>query len=484
MFFKKKKDCNEVKKILHYVNEKLDGKDVKKPKINYDVHKNILNQFEKIIKNEEVLHDSLEKLLKNSSDLSAFDVKISHIADKMENFAEQMNDTSESNLAIVEQTTASMNRVNENISTQQNTLNDIYDKSNNLIDINKDSIEELDNIQDLKNEVLNNANKMSSKVSNLVELAGHIDKIVNGIQDIAKQTNLLALNASIEAARAGEHGRGFSIVAQEIGDLSEDTTDQLENMKTFMDKIKTSSNEGKEHMEDTLESTNKMSEKLDVVTESINENVNSLENTVKELGNVSKMTDEIKESSDEITKAMEETAKDSEEMNIMVEKVLNDSIKTKEYASNISNLDENISTIINELIKTTSGSITGLTNENILKNIDLAIDAHQKWMDKLENMIKNKEVLPIQKNGNKCAFGHFYNAIEMTNKEVKKYWKNIQKPHLDLHESAKEIIEAIKKGNISKAKDEFKNTQKLSEKIYKNLNKSKEILSEEKMHIL
>ena len=484
MFFKKKKDCNEVKKILNYVNEKLDGKNVKKPEINYDVHKNILNQFEKIIKNEEVLHDSLEKLLKNSSDLSAFDVKISHIAQKMENFAEQMNNTSESNLAIVEQTTASMNRVNENITTQQNTLNDIYDKSNNLIDINNESIEELDNIQSLKNEVLDNANKMSSKVTNLVELASHIDKIVKGIQDIAKQTNLLALNASIEAARAGEHGRGFSIVAQEIGDLSEDTTDQLENMKTFMDKIKTSSHEGKEHMEDTLESTNEMSKKLDIVTESINKNVNSLENTVTELGNLSNITDEIKKSSDEITKAMEETAKESEEMNVMVEKVLNDSIKTKDYASNISDLDENISKIVNKLINTTSGSTAGLTNENILKNIDLAIDAHQKWMDKLNDMIENKKVIPIQQNGNKCAFGHFYNAIEMTNKEVKKYWENIKKPHLDLHKSAKTIIEAINNKNISKAKNEFENTKELSEEIYENLNKSKEILSKDKMHIL
>lgn len=72
---------------------------------------------------------------------------------------------------------------------------------------------------------------VKEQVSILGDKLGDIVKFVDVIKQIAEQTNLLSLNASIEAARAGESGRGFSVVAEEIRHLAENSGKTAEEIR-------------------------------------------------------------------------------------------------------------------------------------------------------------------------------------------------------------------------------------------------------------
>lgn len=78
---------------------------------------------------------------------------------------------------------------------------------------------------------------MSASIEGLSETADNINKFVTTITSISDQTNLLALNAAIEAARAGDAGRGFSVVADEVRSLANETNKSASEVSELVHSI-------------------------------------------------------------------------------------------------------------------------------------------------------------------------------------------------------------------------------------------------------
>ncbi|MCB0996858.1 MAG: CZB domain-containing protein [Acidimicrobiales bacterium] len=76
-----------------------------------------------------------------------------------------------------------------------------------------------------------------ANVETMSEFVDSIARLVKVIVSISGRTNLLALNATIEAARAGDAGRGFSVVAQEVKALSEQTKSAAEDITSAVERI-------------------------------------------------------------------------------------------------------------------------------------------------------------------------------------------------------------------------------------------------------
>lgn len=140
-------------------------------------------------------------------------------------------DLSSSDLARLSgETSSDASKVSERASGANNAVQLVASAVQQLDSSVSEISEQIGNGLSLNTMVADAAHESDAAMQVLLERTQGIGKIVATISEIAGQTNLLALNATIEAARAGEAGRGFSVVAQEVKSLAQQTTDATDNV--------------------------------------------------------------------------------------------------------------------------------------------------------------------------------------------------------------------------------------------------------------
>jgi methyl-accepting chemotaxis protein len=156
---------------------------------------------------------SSEQLAENVEQTSASVAAVASAIDETSRDAEELMTSVEQTSATIEQMTASI----ESISRKVQVVDDVSRAAARTAE---------------EGEV-----ELSRVISNIGASGRSIGKIVQIIEQIADQTNLLALNAAIEAARAGDAGRGFTVVAEEVKRLAEQSVGSAREIARMVESV-------------------------------------------------------------------------------------------------------------------------------------------------------------------------------------------------------------------------------------------------------
>ena len=193
-------------------------------------------------------------------------------------------------------------------------VNQIKESSFDAEKLSSNAEKEAEEGREVLNLAVNQINKIDNQTNNSAAIIGSLgDKInkvtgfIKVIGDIANQTNLLALNAAIESARAGEEGQGFAVVAQEIRQLAEESSQAADNVAKTISAIEKESGEAIESIKNTVDE--------------VQAGVSAINNADSQFETVMSLNQQVKDNTTSVADAIEYIAQAFQQINQEMEKV-------------------------------------------------------------------------------------------------------------------------------------------------------------------
>ena len=285
------------------------------------------------------VRDKLQDVIRTTKELSAdvtkSGVSLATSAETASNVAEQVTsaveDISRGATSQAESVETSVNNTNE----MGDSIDDITERVGELTAAASDmmtganrTVETLNNLMTTNQGVMNSMQDINAQIRLTNDSVKDIAEASNAITAIAEQTHLLSLNASIEAARAGEYGKGFSVVATEIGNLSNQSKEAAVSIKKIVETLVGESQRSVETIEQLSEDMKAQNSQLTSTKDDMDAvvvNVNNVDNSTKmiadKLNTLNELKNKFADIMAELSAISQQNAASTEETNASMEEL-------------------------------------------------------------------------------------------------------------------------------------------------------------------
>ncbi|MCR4715160.1 MAG: hypothetical protein K5751_12390 [Treponemataceae bacterium] len=269
--------------------------------------RNVLSKSSEGLEIGKKLNDEVHNV---NSGINDIDELYKYLASESDVLSEQTSLVTSSSTDVMEQVSQMQDNVlrqNKSLISTSSEITQIANKLSNISEIaekRKSSMNEMTIMLDTQ---LKQIKKLVTEVGLVQESSNSIRTFVDTVNQIATHTGLLAMNASIEAAHAGSLGKGFSVIAQEIRKLSDETaknaaqiTEQLNTNVELVESATSSANScadftGKSNAE--LHSTVQAIEEILAGISEMNTSTTQIMNSLKGLEKEASVTNALVEKS-------------------------------------------------------------------------------------------------------------------------------------------------------------------------------------------